>query len=221
MFDPQSTSKSPLSSRIAMPVALLLAATFGLCIAIIEPNVVLKKSQTVEPTKPSTEINPTPPAETASEFKLPAPDAEGLVKFCSEHVTASRSFVVFRNGTCVVVNEPCADPVKAAREILSGSYDEAAKFVTEISAEGDMIVAFETAVFHRFSPPEMTRLHDWMKGNGVNFLTQKEILAAGEGWTPPANAQMGLLARRRMLDDSLNAVPIKVIRAKERAVAAR
>jgi hypothetical protein len=221
MFDPQSTSKSPLSSRIALPVALLLAAAFGLCIAIIEPNVVLKKSQAVEQAKPATEINPTAPVEAAPGIKLPAPDAQGLVKFCSENVTATRSFVVFRNGTCVVVNEPSADPMKAAREILSSSYNEEAKFVTEMTAEGDMIVAFETAVFHRFSPVEMTSLHNWMKSSGINFLTQKELLAAGEGWTPPANAQMGLLARRRMLDDSLNAVPIKVIRAKDRAVAAR
>ena len=38
---------------------------------------------------------------------------------------------------------------------------------------------------------------------------------------PPVNAQIGLLARRRMLEDAANAVPVKVIRAKERALAVR
>ncbi len=221
MLDPLTSSKTPTSSRVALPIALLLAALFGLSLAIIEPTVVLKKSQVGASAEPSIEVDPVLPLQLVEEIKLPAPDAQDLVKFCSKNVTATRSFVIFKNGSCVVVNEPCADPMKAACEILSGSYDEEAKFVTEISAEGDMIVAFETAIFHRFSQTEMAGLYSWMKRSGVSFLSQKELLAAGTGWTPPANAQMGLLARRRMLDDSLSATPIKVIRAKERAMASR
>ena len=56
-----------------------------------------------------------------------------------------------------------------------------------------------------------------MPTDKVASLTSPEVRWQCWAW----NAQMGLLARRRMLDDSLNAVPIKVIRAKERAVAAR
>lgn len=221
MFDPQTSSNCPRSSRIAMPMALVLAGLFGLCVAIVDPWVVFKKNQTTGQLLPHEAIQGSEKKAAGAEVQLPAPDAQELVKFCSENVTATRSFVVFRNGTCVVVNEPCEDPIKVAEETLSKTYDQEAKFVTEMSAEGDMIVAFERPVFHRYSQSEFTSLYGWMKREGLNFLTQKEINGAGQGWTPPANAQMGLLARRRMLDDSLNPVPIKVIRAKERAVAAR
>jgi hypothetical protein len=41
-------------------------------------------------------------------------------------------------------------------------------------------------------------------------------VAAGKGWSPPKNARFGLLARRRLLEDAANPVPVRIIRAKGR-----
>jgi hypothetical protein len=46
-------------------------------------------------------------------------------------------------------------------------------------------------------------------------------VAAVDGWSPHQNAKVGLLARRRMLEDASQPVPVKIIRAKNRATAAR
>lgn len=217
MLNPISASKTPLSSRVAMPIALLMAGVFGLGIAMIQPTSIFKKSTAVTASAPVEEENPTPspPADP------PVPTANELVSFCSRHVTEKRSFVVFKRGTCVVINEPCKDPMKEARKILAQCTDAEAKFLTEVTNEGDMIVAFKDPVFHRFSKKELEKLSPALARTASILLTPAESVAAGDGWIPPSNARIGLLARRRMLEDAANAVPVKVIRAKERSVAAR
>ncbi len=221
MLNPISASKTPLSSRVAMPIALLMAGGFGLGISVLQPTSIFKKSVGVAATVPAAETILTsnsvqsPPADTT------APAANELVSFCSRHVTEKRSFVVFKRGTCVVINEPCKDPMKEARRILAECKDIEAKFLTELTTDGDMIVAFKDPVFHRFSKSELEKLTPALKQTASILLTPAESVAAGDGWIPPSNARIGLLARRRMLEDAANAVPVKVIRAREREMAAR
>lgn len=221
MLNPTSASKTPLSSRVAMPIALLMAGGFGLGISILQPTSIFKKSAVVAATAPAAEAVPAPrPAQNPS-AATQVSSANELVSFCSRHVTEKRSFVVFKRGTCVVINEPCKDPMKEARRILAECKDVEAKFLTELTSDGDMIVAFKDPVFHRFSKSELEKLTPSLKQASSILLTPAESVAAGDGWIPPGNARIGLLARRRMLEDAANAVPVKVIRARERDVVAR
>jgi hypothetical protein len=221
MLNPQTASKSPLSSRIALPLALVLAGIFGFSISVIQPTPVSKTPPPAPSAAPGPELAiPEAPRETAGN-EIPAPATVDLAAFCTRHVTEKRSFVVFKRGTCVVINEPCKDPMKEARRILLESRQPDARFLTEVSSEGDLIVAFKNPVFQRFNKNELARLEPWLRESASVLLTPAESVTAGEGWIPPQNARIGLLARRRMLEDAADSIPVKVIRAKERALASR
>jgi hypothetical protein len=220
MLNPKEASKSPLSSRIALSLALLLAGIFGLAAAILLPTPTLKKNSK------SNEENTGLAAAPAADFPRnavdpPAPSNQALVEFCSQHVSERRSFVLFSRGTCVVIDEPCADPLAAARAKLANCAEADARFVPEPTSEGDLIVTFKEPVFHRFTRDELTGLLPWLEQVAPTLLSPAESMASGEGWSPHQNAKVGLLARRRLLEDASNAVAVKIIRAKNHATAAR
>jgi hypothetical protein len=223
MLNPAAASKSPLSSRVALSTALLLAGIFGLAAAILLPAPALKNSAQTEPESPVrpashvVEVNPLP----AESSGIPAPSTEELVKFCSQHVSQKRSFVLFRRGTCVVVDEPCADPLAEARRRLAACAESDAPFVPEPTSEGDLIVAFKEPVFHRFTREEVEQISPWVEQFAPALLSPAESVAAGDTWAPHPNAKIGLLARRRLLEDATQAVPVKIIRARNPETASR
>jgi hypothetical protein len=221
MFNPLDASKSPLSSRVALPIALMMAGVFGLGIALIQPTPILKNS-TAAPAEPA------PEKPHAGEILAGNPESgdsarggDDLLSFCSRHVTAKRSFVVFKRGTCVVITEPCKNPMAEALRILSQCKDPDARFLTEPTSDGEMIVAFKEPVFHRFSQNELQQLQPWLRQSATALLTPQESVTAGDGWVPPDHAKIGLLARRRLIEDATHAVPVRIIRAKQRELAAR
>jgi hypothetical protein len=229
VIDPKYSQKSSLSSRFALGTALLLAGSFGLAATFLvrsgsldlgatapAPPVHLATSPAIAPSEtagePASASAPTPPDKPAS---------EQLVAFCSEHVTATRSFVVFRYGTCVMVDEPTTDPVADARARLEACEDPEARFVPELTADGNLLVSFREPVFHSFSPAERDSIQGELDRLTPALLTPKERVAAGDDWMPPTHARFGLLARRRMLEDAAQPVPVRVIRARQRVTAAR
>ncbi|RYD48826.1 MAG: hypothetical protein EOP85_02790 [Verrucomicrobiaceae bacterium] len=135
MLNPHSACKTPLSSRVAMPIALLLAGAFGLGISMMQPASISKIASAAAPAPA-----PVPAGVQQASFEdLPeesavAVSSDDLVTFCSKHVTEKRSFVVFRRGTCVIVNEPCEDPLAEARKILGKCKKSDARFLTEPTA---------------------------------------------------------------------------------------
>lgn len=224
MLNPTDASKSPLSSRIALSLALLLAGIFGLAAAILLPAPNLKKS-TVRPSTPAALAHS---GDSSGRRTLqnkagepPAASTDDLVQFCSKHVTDKRTFVLFRRGTCVVVDEPCTDPLAEARRKLATCAESEAPFVPEPTSEGDLIITFKEPVFHRFTQGELEKLAPWLDQVAPALLSPAESVAAVDGWSPHQNAKVGLLARRRMLEDATQAVPVKIIRAKSSATAAR
>jgi hypothetical protein len=180
----------------------------------------LKKNQT-RSAQPASSGGLTSPALTREQVLPPAPTTEELVEFCSRHVTAKRTFVLFRRGSCVVVDEPCEDPLAEARKKLAACAESEARFVPEPTSEGDLIITFKEPVFHRFSRRELETLGPWLDQIAPALLSPAESVAAVDGWSPHQNAKVGLLARRRMLEDASQPVPVKIIRAKNRATAAR
>ncbi len=221
MLNPTDASKSPLSSRIALSSALLLAGIFGLAAAILLPAPALKKNVPRTTTTPNgAESSLRLPAETGG-AALPAPSTDSLIQFCSQHVTEKRTFVLFRRGTCVVVNEPCDDPLAEARKKLETCAQADARFVPEPTSEGDLLITFKEPVFHRFTHDELGKLGPWLDQLAPALLSPSESMAATDGWSPHQNAKVGLLARRRLLEDASNAVPVKIVRAKIPATASR
>lgn len=222
MLNPASASNSPLSSRIALLTALFLAGIFGLIITFVMPGGNFKKTATrvasLPPTSESESTNvPISAPETTGSITCPAPSSTELVKFCSENVNEKRSFVIFQRGTCVVIDEPSQNPLAEAKQKLAASTaDPDVRFISEATAEGDLIVTFKEPVFHRFGKDELAAHEAWLVHATPALLTPAESVAAGKGWSPPMNARFGLLARRRLLEDAANPVPVRIIRAKNR-----
>jgi hypothetical protein len=222
MLNPASASKTPLSSRVALLTALFLAGLFGLVATLVLPAANFKKSNARLASLPArVEPEPVLIAGTASSTTCPAPSATDLVKFCSDNVNEKRSFVLFQRGTCVVIDEPCQNPLAEAKKKLAAcAADADVRFISEPTAEGDLIVTFKEPVFQRFSKDELIKHEPWLAHATPTLLTPAESVAAGKGWSPPANARFGLLARRRLLEDAANPVPVRIIRAKNRAMPA-
>ncbi len=219
MVDPFRASKAPLSSRIALPIALLLAGMFGFAISMTQPYASLTGAVAPGSAKSPETSAITPVLDQELEKNEggagPPVALEGLVDFCSKGITPHRSFVIFKRGTCVIVNEPCENPKMEAQQILAKCAETAARFVAEVTTDGDMIIAFKAPVFQRFDPPELQKLKPWLSQFATALLTPEEAVAAGDDWVPPDRAQIGLLARRRLLEDAVNAEPVRIIRAKE------
>lgn len=216
MFNPSNDSNSPLSSRIALPVGLLLAGTFGLTIALTLPPKISKTPNTSAP-DPAVEKTTEQPSKSRSAL----PVNTDLVQFCSQHVTENRSFVVFSRGTCVMIEEPCKKPLEEARRLLSQSNQADARFVPAPTDNGDLIITFKDPIFHRFSQRQIKELTPWIDQVAETLLTPSEAIEAGENWNPHPHAKLGLLARRRMLEDAKQQLPIRVIRARKSATEAK
>lgn len=221
MLNPKDASRSPLSSRIALSLALLLAGIFGLAAAILLPAPALKKNPAPRSMAEFTAAPDSPTAARSGKSEPLAPSTDELVKFCSQHVSEKRTFVLFSRGSCVVVNEPCEDPLAEARRKLAACAEAEARFVPEPTSEGDLIITFKEPVFHRFTQEELRMLQPWLEQVAPALLSPAESVAAVDGWSPHQNAKVGLLARRRMLEDASQSVPVKIIRAKSRATASR
>ncbi|MES2659931.1 MAG: hypothetical protein V4689_15025 [Verrucomicrobiota bacterium] len=219
MLNPTRDTKTPLSSRIALSGALLLAGIFGLGAAILLPVKKLKNPEFAQPLPSIDGGSAIAVTHESAAPPLPVTSSQDLIRFCSGNVTETRSFVVFRMGTAVIVDEPCEDPLAAACQKLSACSEPDVRFITEPTREGDLIVTFKEPVFHRFSGGELSKLAYWQEHTVSELLTPAERAAVAEGWTPNRNARFGLLARRRMLEDAANPVPVKIIRAKHRALA--
>jgi hypothetical protein len=222
MLNPASASKTPLSSRVALLTALFLAGFFGLAATIVLPVPNFKKSGTRVASLPArNEAEPVSIADRADATVCPAPSAAELVKFCSDNVNEKRSFVLFQRGTCVVIDEPSQNPLAEAKSKLAAcAASSDVRFISEPTAEGDLIVTFKEPVFQRFSKDELARHSSWLHQATPTLLTPTESVAAGNGWSPPENARFGLLARRRLLEDAANPVPVRIIRAKNRVMPA-
>lgn len=219
MINPKSASQTPLSSRIALLTGLLLAGAFGLVATIVLPVGNFKK------TNHRAAVIAGNAGEATSVIRAdsfsgttPAPSAADLVKFCSENVTEKRSFVIFQRGSCVIIDEPCQNPLAEARKKLATCAESDARFISEPTTEGDLIVTFKEPVFQRFNAADLKNLAAWVEHSAAALLTPTEAVAAGGDWSPPQNARFGLLARRRLLEDSAEPIPVRIIRAKNREV---
>ena len=179
MLNPSNDSRSPLSSRIALPVALLLAGVFGLAVAWVQPSFTLSKKGAA-PIAHRVSENPGTTSNQPS-GTMPATGGEDLIAFCSRHVTATRSFVVFKHGTCVVINEPCDEPMTKAKEVLARCTDPSAAFLTEPTTDGDARIAWEVTVADGVERrPGTVEILVRPEGTGSRVLVTHRIASAVE-----------------------------------------
>lgn len=194
------------SSRVAGAIAVILAASVGLAVALLVPE---KRPHSSSPPIEADTVR------IDEDHQTPESDPQGLMDFYSRHLTSQRSFVIFRNGSAVLIAEPCDDPLGKAREILDRCAEPDARFLTERTGEGDVIVTFREAVLHWTPQAEIEPLQKWASKNLGRLLSDSERASVKPDWMPPADARLGLIARKRMLEDAKESKIVKVIRAKQ------
>lgn len=194
------------TSRLAGAIAVVLAASVGLAVALLVPESPISSA----PTHESSDVSAIESPDTKPEL-----DLTEIAAFYSRHVSSERGFVIFRNGSVVLFAEPCDDPLRKARDTLDRCAEPDARFVTERTGEGDVIVTFREAVLHWTPQSEVEPLQKWAAKNLGALLSDAEQATVKADWMPPADARLGLVARRRMLDDAKESKIVKVIRAKQ------
>ena len=140
-----------------------------------------------------------------------------LIEFCSTNVKDNRTFVLFRYGTCVVVeNEKNPDEAKAqAIEILKETATPDARFVCTQVENHNLIVSYTKPVFHLRFNEDMEIHRQEIETDFRRFLTEKEQTDISEHWEPPFHAKVGLRSRARLLKDAADPVVSRVIAPSE------
>lgn len=204
------TNTAEYTSRLAGGAAVLVASLTGLVAVWLFPSEIPRDEKMARAVvSPATLILPDPTE----------PDLGKVISFCALHTTQGRGFVVFKNGTCVILQEPSHDPVAAARRMLKETALPEARFMSERTAEGDLVVTFGGPVFHWIPADQLAEQTVWAQENLDKLLSEEERKVAKEGWLPPPDALLGLVARSRLLEDSRKRVIAKVIRAQPMPVA--
>ena len=143
----------------------------------------------------------------------PVTDYQRRSEFRAQHVTADRSFGVFKNGTCVIIDEPDPNPVETAIELIQICSAPDARFITRPIEAGCYMVTYKKPVFHCLFADEVAQLGPVVARSIDQFLTTSERLAKPADWEPPFDAKLGLVARTFLNTDARDQHVAKVIRA--------
>ena len=200
VFSPNPFSSDSLS-RFSAGVALVLAAGAGLVVAWWVPRPPDVTRAASEPVPILTEATPPPVA-----------DIPTVIRFCATHTSERRGFVVFSEGSVVLVSEPCADPIAQAEETLRRCAKPDAIFVTEQTTSADLVVTFTEPVFQWIPSKQRETLAAWAEKHLDTLFSPAELAKKSGDWKPGADARVGLVARGRLLEDAKSAKVVKVIR---------
>jgi hypothetical protein len=195
------------TSRLAGGAAVLVASLTGLVAVWIFPERLSGADGKV-------------PVELAGEAEIDFTGTEigRVISFCARHTTSERGFVVFRNGTCVIIRDLATEPVAQARRLLKEAATPDAKFLSERTAEGDLIATFTGPVFHWIPSDQLSATTVWANGNLDALFSENERKMAKENWMPPQEARLGLVARHRLLEDGNASEVVKIILPKPASI---
>ena len=200
-----------LLNKASWRISALLAGTIALVAVYLNQGKILPEDVAPQPA-PAVVAHPAPPEGIAINGS-PVTDARRRIEFCAQHVTADRSFVVFQNGTCVIINEPDEDPVGTALGILAKCSAPDARFITRRIEADSYMITYNEPIFHCLFADEVAQLAPVVAETFPSFLTAAERQAQPAGWEPPFDAKLGLVARTFLNTDARDQEVAKVIRA--------
>ncbi|MDQ8191685.1 hypothetical protein [Roseibacillus persicicus] len=136
-----------------------------------------------------------------------------LAEFCSKNVKDNRAFVLFKYGTCVVIEgkKDTATIKNEALRILSKTATPDARFVCTPVEDNNLIVSYTEPVFHLRFGEDMNNNREQIESDFRRFLTESELADITPSWEPPFHAKVGLRSRARLLKDAQNPVISHII----------
>lgn len=208
-----------LPSTLTNRITWRLAAALGASVALVA--VVLTLRYPVSGPAPALQVRSAPPtaptpllSPVADSVEVPSGHLNRLISFCASMVTSDRTFVVFANGTCVIVNEPSLDPVAEAVTILGECSSPNARFITKEIEHGNILVTYQKPAFHCLFEDEVAQTRPQIEQNFLHYLTAAERSQVEIDWEPPFHAKLGLVARHRLNEDATDLQVAKVIKAR-------
>ena len=209
------SSPDAFLNQLAWRMAAGIAAGAALVAVILASNGPAS-AKGILPAAPAPLPPAAPPQELREELSLGG-DLARCIDFCAQHVTTERSFVVFSNGTCVIVDEPSDQPVVDAIHTLEDCSGPNARFITRGIEDGHFLVTYRRAAFHCIFAEEISSQRDLIERTFLAFLTPGERRNMPPAFDPPFNAKLGLVARARLNRDAQELTVAKVIRARPTA----
>lgn len=211
-----SSLDTTLLNQITIRIAAGLASALALLAVLLHQDLLpsvksLRKERSVTVTQPR---NLPSSEEEQTETTVSSVSLQPRIAFCAQHVTPERSFVVFENGTCVIVNEPSEDPISEAKETLKKTSSPEARFITRQIENGHLMVTYREPVFHCLFAPEIEDLTPLITGNFAQYLSSGEKNSMPADWTPPADAKLGLYSRKLLNLDAAQMSVAKVVRSR-------
>jgi hypothetical protein len=205
-----------LSNRLTWRLSAALAASLALLATILTLRYPPQGHPQESTSLPQTAV--AAPAEAtpliSNRIETPTGHLDRLIDFCSSMVTYDRSFVVFSNGTCVIVSEPSIDPIAEAVTILGECSNPNARFLTDEIEHGNVLVTYQKPAFHCLFEDEINQTRVDLNAGFTHYLTAVERSQMDENWEPPFHAKLGLVARQRLNEDAMSLRIAKVIKAR-------
>lgn len=192
-----------INDRVLLYVCLLLASSAGVFIVGVS---LYKSYSNQEAVRKEEEQN-------KNWLENLVPSTGELTDALLRDVTAQRSLAVFKNGTVVIIAEPCENPVDEAVTLLEKAGQSPAFAVNKV--DDDFAVRYSGPVFTRISGKAIDQELKWLKKNWESFLDPIEVEAADKKPDEPDLAsKVGLMARSLMRRDLKEKKVVKILKAR-------
>lgn len=138
-------------------------------------------------------------------------DIERTVKTFAYYCDNKKSFVVFKNGTCVIVSENSPQPGKEAEETLGKIYNFHPDFNTQAMDDRNFLVRYSQPGFSIVFKDEFEKNKDYIEQHHLEGLTRDEVLLDAQGRPNKFDdrGKIGLFGRARMFLDAQNPIVVK------------
>jgi hypothetical protein len=159
---------------------------------------------------------------TSSELPVPRwkpdmyVDTKRTAQSFAYYTDYQHDFVVFKNGTCLVVDYITTNIKDDARCVLQQTFNPLLSFKTEELVDDNWYVAFSGNIVGIVFRDEIEENIDYIEENYMDGLLPSEIIHEGEigdgGNVFDLNGKIGLLARLRVVMDYLETEVVQVVK---------
>ena len=143
-------------------------------------------------------------------------DISAAESFWSANLRERQMLYLFRNGTCVLVDEQSENPLMDALEAMGQASEPDTHFLTRKVANDAYLVSLGTSVFTFITAEKLDVYREKLETEYVEFLTSTDMKSVPADLELPFDDKVGLAARRLMNFDSRELKIAKVIKASER-----
>jgi hypothetical protein len=139
-------------------------------------------------------------------------DIEKTVQTFAYYSDKKKTFVVFENGTCVLIPDGSSVPENTAKEILGKVYNYHPDFNPQVMDDGNFMISYSQPAYSIVFKDEFEKNRDYIEQNHLDGLVRAEVLlnAKREPNKFDDIGKIGLFARARMFLDAQNPVVVKI-----------